>query len=536
MKPLTWKILSIVGLLFVSIIIITPSVVPVIPSWWTNTRFLPTKKIQLGLDLQGGMHLTLEVQTKKAVESEIERTLDDLREQLRKAGIKYTKIERSTPSSIAATIIGLTKDDALDDLLSRQFSSLKLEKNRQGDTLELQLSLDEKSIKYIEDLAAKQAMETIRNRIDQFGVSEPEIARQGIDRILIQLPGIKDPQRAINLIGRTALLEFRLLDEEHDLQDALKGTPPAGSEILYAVSKPGKENIGSQAENEPYLVRKRTALTGKYLTDARVQIDSQYNEPYVLIDFDKLGAKKFGDITEANVKKRLAIVLDNRVYSAPVIQERIPDGHARITGKFSSEEAHDLAIALRAGALSAPVKILEQRTVGPSLGRDSISEGILSMWVGGVLVILLVLVYYKASGIIADIALLMNVVLIGACLAALQATLTLPGLAGIILTVGMAVDGNVLIYERIREELRKGKTPGAAVAAGFDRATLTVLDSNTTTFIAALVLLQFGTGPVKGFAITLIIGVLSSVFTAVVASRVMFEYLLFGKKVKTLSI
>jgi len=272
------------------------------------------------------------------------------------------------------------------------------------------------------------------------------------------------------------------------------------------------------------------------LTDARVQIDSQFGEPYVSMDFDKKGARLFERITEANVKKRLAIVLDGRIYSAPVIQEKISGGEARITGNFTTEEARDLAIVLRAGALPAPVKILEERTVGPSLGRDSIEKGLLSMWVGGILVVLFIATYYKGAGIIANTALCLNMILIAAVLAAFQATLTLPGIAGIILTVGMAVDANVIIFERIREEVRLGKTPRAAIDAGYARATMTILDANVTTLIAALVLFQFGTGPIKGFAVTLMIGIVASLFTAIVVTRLVFDYLVFQRRIRHLSI
>ncbi len=300
--------------------------------------------------------------------------------------------------------------------------------------------------------------------------------------------------------------------------------------------KRGKIVETKRVIKRPYLVKKAALLTGAYLTDASVQIDSQYNEPYVSIDFDKKGAKIFERITEENVKKRLAIVLDNKVYSAPVIQEKISGGHARITGSFTTEEARDLAIVLRAGALPAPVKMLEERTVGPSLGTDSINKGLFSMLVGGLLVILFMAFYYKWSGVVADLALMFNIVIMAGTLAAFQATLTLPGIAGIILTIGMAVDANVLVFERIREELSLGKTPRAAIDAGYERATLTILDSNITTLIAGLVLFQFGTGPVKGFAVTLCIGIISSVFTALVLSRLIFDYFLYYRKIKKLSI
>ncbi|MBU2521752.1 MAG: protein translocase subunit SecD, partial [Proteobacteria bacterium] len=333
--------------------------------------------------------------------------------------------------------------------------------------------------------------------------------------------------------GKTALLEFKLLDETHDLEAALKGNIPAGSELLY---QENEDTATGRVIKSPYLVKKRTLLTGEYLTDARVQIDSEFNEPYISINFDKKGARLFERITEENVKKRLAIVLDNKVYSAPVIQEKITGGEARITGHFTTEEAHDLAIVLRAGALPAPVNIIEERTVGPSLGADSIRMGLISMYVGGILVILFMILYYKTSGLIADIALILNIILIAGGLAGFQATLTLPGIAGIILTIGMAVDANVLIFERIREEMNLGKTQRSAVNAGYSKATLTILDANVTTLIAALVLFQFGTGPVKGFAVTLSLGVISSLFTALILSRLIFDYLLINRKIKSLSI
>jgi preprotein translocase subunit SecD len=357
---------------------------------------------------------------------------------------------------------------------------------------------------------------------------------QGERRIQIQLPGIKDPERAKDLIGKTALLEFKLLDAEHDLGAALNGNVPPGSEILYQATDADTEQPAAQ--KQPYLVKQRALMTGAYLTDAHVQIDSQFNEPYVSIDFDRKGAKIFERITGENVKKRMAIVLDNKVYSAPTIQEKIPGGSARITGSFSAQEAHDLAIILRAGSLPAPVEIIEERTVGPSLGHDSITKGMKSIVVGGILVLLFMIIYYKGAGLIADFALVINILLIAGGLAAFQATLTLPGIAGIILTIGMAVDANVLIFERIREEMRLGKTPIASMTAGFERATLTILDANVTTLIAALVLFQFGTGPVKGFAVTLSLGVLASLFTALVISRLIFDYLYVSVRVKSLSI
>jgi len=525
LRNFSWRVLAVFGVMIAAIIYVLPTINP---SLW------PHKKINLGLDLQGGMHLALEVETDKAVESTIERIIQEIRGFLRKDHIRYTTLSRVEGNRILIKLEGQKNIDEFEKILDTEFKNLRiLSRSMDNDVLTMQIDLPDKETERIKKLATDQALETIRNRIDQFGVSEPDIRRQGENRILVQLPGIKDTKRAIALIGKTALLEFKLVDETHDLNDALKGHIPPGSEVLYGVKV---DPTTHRTYKTPYLLKKRTLLTGANLTDARVQIDSQYNEPYVSIDFDKKGARDFERITGENVKKRLAIVLDNKVYSAPVIQEKIAGGKARITGHFTTDEARDLAIALRAGALPAPVDIVEERTVGPSLGTDSIRKGLISMCVGGILVILFMVVYYRGSGLIADVALLLNILLIAGGLAGFQATLTLPGIAGIILTIGMAVDANVLIFERIREELNIGKTPRAAVDSGYDRATLTILDANVTTLIAALVLFQFGTGPVKGFAVTLSLGVIASLFTALILTRMVFDYYLMKRKTKHLSI
>lgn len=525
LKNLSWRGIFVLTVVVAAIVYILPTVKPTL---W------PYKKINLGLDLQGGMHLVLEVDTIKAVESTIERISQELRVLLRKERIRYTNLDRVGGTKISVNIHNQENIDKFETLLNKDFKDLRLlSKKINNDVLEVTMDLPENATDQIKRLAADQALETIRNRIDQFGVNEPDIRNQGENRILIQLPGIKDTERAKALIGKTALLEFKLLDEEYDVEAALKGSVPPGSEVLYQV-KTDPETL--REIKTPYLIKKRTLLTGAYLNDAKVQIDSQFNEPYVSIDFDKKGARIFERVTEENVKKRLAIILDNKVYSAPVIQEKISGGSARITGNFTAETARDLAIVLRAGALPAPVTIIEERTVGPSLGTDSIRKGLVSMCIGGILVVFFMIIYYKGAGLIADFALLLNIILIAGGLAGFQATLTLPGIAGIILTIGMAVDANVLIFERIREEIKLGKTPRAAVGAGFDRAALTILDANVTTLIAALVLFQFGTGPVKGFAVTLSLGVISSLFTALVLSRLIFDYFLIHRKIKQLSI
>lgn len=513
--------------------VVVASVVYILPT--AKPELWPHKKINLGLDLQGGMHLALEVDTEKAVESTIEHITQEMRGVAKTERIGNISIDRVEAVKISVKVSDKENADKFEKVLDKEFREVRIaSRNSDNGALSLMMDIPDKETEHIKAMAVEQALETIRNRIDQFGVSEPDIRRQGEKRILIQLPGIKDTQRAKDLIGKTALLEFKLLDEVNDPAAAEKEKKiPPGTELLYQIREDRETNRVSKT---PYLVKKHSLLTGAYLTDARVQIDSQYNEPYVSINFDKKGARIFERITEENVKKRLAIVLDKKVYSAPVIQEKIGGGEARITGNFAMDEARDLAIVLRAGALPAPVKILEERTVGPSLGLDSIRKGLISMMVGGVLVVLFMVIYYKSAGLIADAALILNILLIAAGLAAFQATLTLPGIAGIILTIGMAVDANVLIFERIREETELGKTPHAAVKAGYERATLTILDANVTTLIAALVLFQFGTGPIKGFAVTLSLGVLSSLFTALIVTRIIFDYLLLNRKMKTLSI
>ncbi len=497
----------------------------VVASWYS---YPPSQKIRLGLDLKGGMHLVLGVDLKKALDASLEKEITLMKGDLEEKQIDIDTIEKLGPSTFKLKLI-IPDDMVKLHKVLRQYP--ELEKKEEGRDYVV-LALKASEIKRIKENAISQTLEVIRNRVDQFGVAEPTITRVGSDRVLVQLPGIRDPKRAIKIIGKTARLEFKLLDEEHDVQKALNGGIPPGDEILYG--KP--EGRGAGQGRIPYLLKRQVLLTGDHITDARVRIDPMYNEPYVALTFDKIGAKIFARITRENVKKRLAIILDNVVYSAPVIQEPIPNGRAQITGHFTSEEAHDLALVLRAGALPAPVQILENRTVGPSLGRDSINKGVKAAIVGLILVLLFMAIYYRLSGMLADAALLLNMVLIMGALAAFGATLTLPGIAGIILTIGMSVDANVLIFERIREELRVGRTVRAAVDAGFSRAFITILDANVTTLIAALVLFQFGTGPIKGFAVTLSIGIAASMFTAIVFCKAVYDLVLDRFRVKSLSI
>ena len=515
-KNLSWRGITIAILIIFALIYTIPSLPGGAPKWWGN--LLPQKKVHLGLDLQGGMHLVLEVQVEKAVENDLESSIEDIKEELRSEKIRYKDLKRDGVKGIDITIIRKEQESDFRDIIKSRFSDFDLSQGASDENgVKFQLNLTEKARNETIKMADDQALETISNRIDQFGVTEADIRPMEDNRIQIQLPGIKDPDRAKELIQKAAVLEFKLVDDENSLSDAQKGNMPPGDEILEEVAHNrggGKSYI---------LLKKRTLLTGKYITDARVGFD-QYNNPYISFSFNRQGARIFERITEENLHKRLAIVIDNKVISAPEIQSKI-GANGQITGSFTTEEASELAIELRSGSLPAPVHPIEERTVGPSLGKDSINKGFFSMVIGTVIVILFMVVYYGFSGLIADIALILNVVFIMAGLAFFEATLTLPGIAGIILTIGMSVDANVLIFERIREELKLGKTARTAIETGFSKAVVTILDANVTTFIAALVLFQFGTGPIKGFAVTLSIGITASFVTAVFIARFIFDYL-----------
>ncbi|HAK37358.1 MAG: protein translocase subunit SecD [Nitrospinaceae bacterium] len=490
-------------------------------------------KIALGLDLQGGMHLVLEVQTEKAVEASLERIASDIKREIENEDYEVDRVSTDLVNKTVTVLMVDAMDlEPVEEIMKNYTAYMKNEgKVREGRGYKFSLSKEEE--KRIQQNAVSQGLETIRNRVDQFGVAEPTIQAQGERRILIQLPGIKDAERAIKLIGKTARLDFKMVDESISAETALNGSIPDGDQILYK----REENLETgEVTKTPFLVKKRTVLTGETLSGADVRYDTEFNEPYVAITFNSIGAMIFQEVTRENVKKRLAIVLDDHVYSAPVIQEEIAGGRAQITGQFTTEEARDLAIVLRAGALPAPVVILENRTVGPSLGKDSIEQGVQSILLGFVLVMVFIVIYYKFSGIVAVMALLLNLVLMLGALAYFGAALTLPGIAGVLLTVGMAIDANVLIFERIREETRVGKTVRAAIDAGYAKAFSTIVDANLTTFIAAVVLFQFGTGPVKGFAITLCIGIAASMFTAVFVSRAVFDIVMSRKKITSLSI
>jgi preprotein translocase subunit SecD len=501
------------------------------PWWWPG--FLPRDQIRRGLDLQGGTHLVLEVKVDKAIENSIDRVRGELVNLLRERGISGVTAEKASaeqirvkaPSAEAERVRGLLKSDFPNVAIANTQTS--------GGTTDFFLILSKEELRSLRDYAVDQSLETIRNRIDQFGVSEPTIVRQGQQDILVQLPGVQDPERAKSILGKTALLEFKLVDETGNVEEAARSGPPPGRQLLYGLGARGGAPVG---EKVPYLLEARTLMTGEYIADARVRPATQMEGPYVELILNSKGARIFEEITAANVKRRLAIVLDNSVYSAPVIQERIGGGRASITGNFDIKEARDLAIILRAGALPAPVEIVEERTVGPSLGRDSIEQGIRSFILGGALVVLFIIAYYKGAGLVAIVALIFNVLFMIAVLAGFQAVLTLPGIAGIVLTVGMAVDANVLINERIREELRAGRAPRSAVEAGYHNALPAILDSNITTFLSGAILFQFGTGPIKGFAVTLCVGILTTVVTAVYLTRLYYDYRISARRLERISI
>ncbi len=516
----------------VALYFLIPTLFPHIPSPWNE--YFPKDKIHLGLDLQGGMHLVLEVDTEKALESMMERSANDLKESLMENKVRFRKVERAKGATISLDMTDSAGRAALDKILRDQYLDLEVASSTPrdgGQTVILKIN-DRRAID-LKKLTVEHSLETIRNRVDQFGISEPEIVPEGDNRIMIQLPGIQDPERAKNLIGKTALLEFKIVDDESSIEEALRGNIPEGDVIAYGLRT---DKATGQRGSTPYLIKNKTLLTGASLETAKVQISDRFGEPNVSIKFNSQGATDFDRITNDNVRKRMAIVLDGVVHSAPVIQERISGGQAQITGSFTMDEARDLAIVLRAGALPAPVNILEERTVGPSLGSDSIRQGIMATLLGSLFVILFMIIYYRLSGTVADLALIINIVLVLGILAAFKATLTLPGIAGLLLTVGMAVDANVLIFERVREELRTGKNVRLALDTGYSKAFITIIDTHVTGIVSAIFLIIFGTGPIKGFAVTLIIGLLASLFTAVFVTRVIFDYFTWNFNIKKLSI
>lgn len=538
-KNILWRFILIGCTVALAIVFFLPNTpfFKYMPEFWKNN--MPNKGITLGLDLQGGVHLVFEVEGDRAVEITTERIAQSLKDILAKKKLNAEVSRNGLVINIVPNSMDIRK--AVEEAYS------VITPVETGARLTYKVTDSEAT--RIKDNAADQAVETIRNRIDQFGVAEPTIHRQAANEIVVQLPGIKDPKRAIDIIGKTAQLEFKIVDdaapvaaeipasvnagEEDAMLQKFAGKIPAEDELLF--EKVVNRETG-EVSKKPVLLKKQTLMTGDLLTEAKVNIDQRYNEPYVSMTFNAAGAKLFEEITAANVKKRLAIILDNTVYSAPVIQERIGGGNAQISGRFSMDEVKDLAIVLRAGALPAPIKMLQNVTVGPSLGTDSIEAGKMAGILGTLLVVLFMIIYYKLSGVIADFALILNIVLLLGAMAFLNATLTMPGIAGVILAIGMAVDSNVLMFERMRDELRAGKTPRSAVDSGYDKAFWTIFDAHVTTLITAAVLFQFGTGPIKGFAVTLSLGVAINLFTALIGTKSVFDLINSRKDVNKLSI
>jgi preprotein translocase subunit SecD len=513
------------GLVAAAAILLLPSLQLSLPDWMQPLDGLP--KIQLGLDLQGGTHLLLEVKLQDAVKTSLRRRGDDIQREAKDNKLTPPLIDQKPDGSLAIKLTNAAERSAFQDLMSRAFSDLTIAPvaNQSGGYV---ATFTPPEAAQIRTNAMDQALETIRNRIDQLGVRETTVAREGDNDILVQLPGIQDPERAKELIGKTAVLEFKLLDDKHSVADAVRQGPPASDEILYGPPQAGGPT--------PYLVESPVLMTGDVVTDARVREGGRIEGPYVEVRLNRRGTDIFAALTSQNVGRNLAIVLDGTVYSAPVIKEPIPGGDVQITGNFSFEEAHNLAIVLRSGSLPAPVEIIEERTVGPSLGRDSIRQGELSFVVGAVAVLAFMAIYYNGAGLLADLGLMLNILLLVCVMAALQATLTLPGIAGIVLTLGMSVDANVLVNERMREELRAGKSPREAVKTGYERAWSAIRDSNISTFVAGLILFQFGTGPVKGFAVTLCVGVLTGVFSCFVVTRAWYDWKISMRRLNTISV
>lgn len=501
-----WKIFVVIAICVLGVAYATPNLVDVEvsedhPSWF------PGKQIHLGLDLRGGSHLLLEVEVAVVVNERLEANLDSARRELRSAKIKYRNL-RANDNGVTLTLRDVSQIDLARPLLRGIDPDMTVDIDDDGSVA---MALTEDGLKRLKDNAITQSIEIVRRRIDETGTREPNIQRQGDDRILIQLPGVDDPDRIKRLLGETAKLTFQLVDTTADVSKALSGRVPPGRTLLPSTDRGGPSH---------YVIERRIMVSGENLVDAQASFD-QNNQPVVSFRFDSVGAKRFAKATSANVGKPFAIVLDGEVVSAPVIREPILGGSGQISGSFTVPQVQDLSLLLRAGALPAPLTVLEERTVGPGLGKDSIEAGQFASMIGLVLVLVFMIACYGLFGLMANIALTINVTLIIAALSLLQATLTLPGIAGIVLTMGMAVDANVLIFERIREEVRVGRTPMAAIEAGYKRAITTIIDSNLTTLFAAICLYGLGSGPVRGFSVTLAIGIVTSMFTAVMVTRLL---------------
>ncbi|SHO52313.1 protein translocase subunit SecDF [Desulfopila aestuarii] len=536
------KLGVVVCLVLLSVITILPSFYTATPSWWK--KYMAPGGLHLGLDLQGGMHLVLKVDLERAAQNTLELVATDLKERLAEESISVVQSKSLEAGTVIFTlpnanaveqVNALAKDDPDVDL--------RIE-TEAGSFPRIFITLSKEKNSYIRANAVNQSLEILRNRIDQFGVAEPVIIRQGDDEIVIQLPGVKDPKRALKLLGDTAQLEFKMVAEPEGLNivklvdEAVRsgkwhqgeGIKKLNQELENLLPKDTSVYFEKEIDpatkvetSRPLLLQNKIIMTGDMIKDAQVRIGGTFNEPYVSLDMTGSGSKVFGTVTEKNVGRRMAIVLDDIVRSAPVIREKILGGSAQISGSFTHEEATDLAIILRVGALPAPVDIIQNMTVGASLGQDSIQQGITSGILGSLLVIGFMLIYYRLSGVIANTAMVLNILFLFAGLAILSATLTMPGIAGIVLSIGMAVDSNVLIFERMREESALGKSIKSSIDGGFSKAFLTIVDAHVTTLITALALFLFGTGPVKGFAVTLSLGIIFNLFTSINYSHWVFN-------------
>ena len=521
--------------------VVALNLAPATPDWLSKFGAEP---MSLGLDLRGGVHFLMEVDMDAAVDKAEERYISELRSFLRENKVRYKTITRNKPSGLLIRFKDDNERNNGQSLIEKNLLDLNIIAPDANETeFSLIITIKDEVLLETQRLALQQNITTLRKRVNELGVAEPVIQRQGLKRVVVQLPGVQDTARAKAILGATATLEFRLVDEKHEPQEAVNGRVPAGSKLYY------------ERNGQPILLKKQVMLTGDSIINAASGIDTLTGGPDVTITLDGRGAKRMSRGTRDNVGKRLAVVFMEykmetiekngefvkeketieEVINAAVIQEQLGK-RFHITGLDSSEEAKNLALLLRAGALAAPIYIIEERTVGPSLGQDNIDKGFDSVAIGFVLVLIFMAIYYKIFGLFADIALGLNLVLIVAMLSLLQATLTLPGIAGIVLTVGMAVDANVLIFERIREEIRNGNSPQASIHSGYEKAFSTIADANITTLIAALMLFSFGTGPIQGFAVTLSLGIISSMFTAIMVTRGLANLIYGGRNLKKLTI
>lgn len=514
--------------------IIALNLAPTTPAWLAS---LGAEPMNLGLDLRGGVHFLMEVDMDAAVKQALDSYASDLRLSLRDEKIRYKQI-KIEGQQLIVVFRNAADRDAAENLINRDVEGVQVADIEDSAAPGLTMQMAPATLRETKNLALQQNITTLRNRINELGVAEPTVQQQGDNRIVVQLPGVQDTAQAKKILGATATLEFRLVDFEHDVQDALNGRVPPNSELLY------------HRDGRPYLLNKRVMLTGEHVINARSTLDAQSGSPAVSVTLDGKGARIFSNITRDNIGNPMAVIfIESKSETKEVdgelvkVRKQLPEiinvatirdqlsKKFQITGLDSTTEARDLALLLRAGALAAPIEIVEERTVGPSLGQDNIDQGFASVMIGFAFVLVFMLIWYRVFGFVANLALAANLVFIVALLSMLQATLTLPGIAGIVLTVGMAVDANVLIFERIREELRVGNSPQSSISAGYGKAFSTIADANITTLIAAIVLFGFGTGSIKGFAVTLTLGIITSMFTAIMGTRAVIN-LIYGRQHK----